>query len=147
MLINTKFHGEINITPDQIWSFPKGLPGFEEEREFVLLPIEGNQVFQVLQSTKTTEIAFIVANPYTWADDYTFDIDEPTMELLEINKEEDIFVLGVLSVRQPFSASTINLQAPLIFQIHNRKAKQMILNDNRFILRYPIGNYPEKGAN
>ena len=96
MWINTKFHGEINITPDQIWSFPKGLPGFEEEREFVLLPIEGNQVFQVLQSTKTAEIAFIVANPYTWADDYTFDIDEPTVELLGIKKEEDIFVLGVL---------------------------------------------------
>ncbi|QTD41182.1 flagellar assembly protein FliW [Sporosarcina sp. Te-1] len=146
MKINTKFHGVITLISDQMWSFPKGIPGFEEEIEFVLLPIEGNQIFQVLQSTKTPEVAFIVANPYTWADNYSFDIDVPTIELLDIKKEEDIFVLGILSVRQPFATSTINLQAPLIFQIHNRKAKQMILNDNQFNVRYPIGTQSEKGA-
>ncbi|BAQ10175.1 flagellar assembly factor fliw [Bacillus sp. OxB-1] len=143
MQIETKFHGSLEIKDTDKWSFPKGLPGFEEEKEFTLLPIEGNDIFQVLQSTKTPAVAFIVANPYTLIDDYSFDIDEPTIELLGIQNPEDIMVLGVVSLKQPFENSTINLQAPLIFQLNNRKAKQMILNDNRFDIRQPIG----KGGN
>lgn len=143
MNIQTKFHGNLDINQADIWHFPKGLPGFEEETEFVLLPIEGNNAFQVLQSTKQANIAFIVANPYTLIDDYSFEIDEPTIDLLGIKQPEDIIVLAILSMKEPFESSTINLQAPLIFQIHNKQAKQMILNDNRFEVRHPIG----KGGN
>lgn len=140
MNIQTKFHGEIKIQADQIWSFPKGIPGFEDEKEFIILPIEGNDTFQVLQSSKTPIVAFIVANPYTLVEDYSFNIDEPTIDLLEIEKEEDIFVLSVLSLKNPFKISTINLQAPLIFQSNLKKAKQMILNDNTYSMRHPIGS-------
>lgn len=139
MQIQTKFHGEVQIETDQTWSFPKGLPGFETENQFTLLPIEGNNIFQVLQSTQTAEIAFIVANPYTVVDNYTIQVDEPTINLLEIKKEQDVFVLGVLSLKEPFESSTINLQAPLIFNKSTKKAKQMILNDNNFTIRHPIG--------
>jgi len=143
MNIQTKFHGEIDVQPDQLWNFPKGIPGFEEEKEFVLLPIEGNNIFQVLQSTNSPVVAFIVTNPYTLVEDYSFDIDDPTIELLNIEKPEDVFVLGILTLKQPFETSTINLQAPLIFQMNNRAAKQMIINDNRFTTRHMIGRPKE----
>lgn len=143
MNIQTKFHGQIDIQPDQLWNFPKGIPGFEDEKEFVLLPIEGNDIFQVLQSANTPTVAFIVTNPYTLVKDYSFDIDEPTIELLDIEKPEDVFALGILTLKQPFETSTINLQAPLIFQMNNKKAKQMILNDNRFSTRHAIGQPKE----
>jgi len=138
MKIQTKFHGSLEIQADETWNFPKGLPGFENEKEFTLLPIEGNSAFQVLQSTKTPAVAFIVANPYTLVEDYSFNVDEPTIDLLEINKEQDVFILGVLSLKEPFETSTINLQAPLLFQSTTKKAKQMILNDNKFSVRHPI---------
>ena len=139
MNIQTKFHGELTIQQDQTWAFPKGMPGFEEESEFALLPIEDNDIFQVLQSTKTPTVAFIIINPYTIVEDYSFKVDEPTVNLLDIKEESDVFVLGVLSVKEPFETSTINLQAPLIFHVTTRKAKQMILNDNAFSMRHPIG--------
>ncbi|WP_339251375.1 flagellar assembly protein FliW [Sporosarcina sp. FSL W8-0480] len=142
--IQTKFHGEIEIHQDQLWNFPKGIPGFETEKQFALLPIEGNPNFQVLQSTTTEAVAFIVTNPYTLVEDYTFDIDDPTIELLNIEKPEDIFVLAILTLKQPFETSTINLQAPLIFQLNNKTAKQMILGDNRFKTRHIIGQVKEE---
>jgi len=138
MQIQTKFHGEMVIQSDKTWSFPKGLPGFETETQFTLLPIEGNSIFQVLQSIQSSNVAFIVANPYTVVDNYTFLVDEPTIKLLEIKQEQDVFVLGVLSLKEPFESSTINLQAPLIFNKITKKAKQMILNDNNFTVRHPI---------
>lgn len=139
MQIETKFHGQLTIQEEQTWTFPKGLPGFEDEKAFVLLPIEGNEVFQVLQSTKTAMIAFIVTNPFTLMDDYEFKIDEPTIDLLKIKDQSEVFILNVLSLKEPFEASTINLQAPLIFQTTVKKAKQMILNDNQYSMRHSIG--------
>lgn len=143
MKIQTKFYGVLDIQAEQVWDFPKGLPGFEDEKEFALLPVEGNDMFQVLQSNKTADIAFIVANSYTLVAEYTFEVDEPTINLLEIEKEKDVFVLGVLSLKERIDTSTINLQAPLIFHINTKKAKQMILNDNTFSLRHPIGTLAE----
>lgn len=139
MKIQTKFHGEIEIQSDQTWNFPKGIPGFEDENQFTLLTIEDNSAFQVLQSMKTPEVAFIVANPYNFIENYSFEVDEPTIDLLNIEKEQDVFVLSVVSLKDPFETSTINLQAPLIFQTNTKKAKQMILNDNIFSMRHPIG--------
>ncbi|WP_342512995.1 flagellar assembly protein FliW [Sporosarcina sp. FSL K6-1522] len=148
MQIQTKFHGNIEIKPDQTWSFPKGIPGFEDEKQFALLSIEGNDIFQVLQSTQTPTIALIVANPYTLIEDYSFDVDEPTINLLDINSEQDVFILSVISLKEPFESSTINLQAPLIFQATTKKARQMILSDTKFSLRHPIGTLAaEKGGN
>lgn len=138
MKIETKFHGSMTIKEEQTWTFPKGLPGFEDEKSFVLLPIEGNELFQVLQSTETPMIAFIVTNPFSLMSEYTFKIDDPTIELLHIQDESEVFVLNVLSLKDPFESSTINLQAPLIFQSTSKKAKQMILNDGKYSMRHPI---------
>lgn len=140
MHIQTKFFGEIELSPEHLWHFPKGIPGFEDEKEFALLSIEGNVVFQVLQSTNISSIALIVANPYVLVDDYSIIIDEPTIELLDIQHEGDVFILGVLSLKNPLETSTINLQAPIVFQSTTRTAKQMIMNDRNFPVRHIIGS-------
>lgn len=146
MKIATKFHGELSIEKLARWSFPKGIPGLEDERQFVLLPIEGNDNFQVMQSVTSSAIALIVSNPYTLVDDYSFEIDEPTIELLSIKTQEEVMVLTVMTIKEPFESSTLNLQAPLIFNSKNHIAKQMILNDSRFEMRHVISDSSEKGV-
>lgn len=146
MTIQTKFHGEIDIETITKWTFPKGLPGLKDELEFVLLPIEGNNTFQVMQSTTTPIVALIVSNPYALMENYTIEIDDPTITLLDIQSQDDLMVLSVMSLKQPFEKSTLNLQAPLIFNTSNHKAKQMILNDSTYQTRHPIGQPATKGA-
>lgn len=133
----TKFFGEIEIEENQIWSFPKGIPGFEDEKEFALLPLEEDGLFLVLQSLKTKEVAFVVSNPFDIVPNYTIDLDEATVNALDIKNGEDVVVLGVLTVREPFHETTMNLQAPLIFNVQTKKAKQMILNENKYGVRHP----------
>ncbi len=146
MTIQTKFHGEVTIDEIPKWTFQNGLPGLEDEHEFVLLPIEGNNTFQVMQSTTTPIVALIVSNPYVLTENYTIEIDDPTINLLNIQSQEDLMVLSVMSLKQPFEMSTLNLQAPLIFNTSNHKAKQMILNDSTYQSRHPIGQPETKGA-
>ncbi len=138
--IQTKFFGEVELDSEQCWHFPKGIPGFEDEKEFALLPIEDNTMFQVLQSINDSSIALITANPYGLVEDYSFDIDHPTIELLSIEQEANIFVLGVLALKDPLETSTINLQAPIVFHSKTKTAKQMIINDNKFAVRHVIGS-------
>ena len=38
MKIETKYHGEVDITTDDIWTFAKGIPGFPKEKQFAVLP-------------------------------------------------------------------------------------------------------------
>jgi len=140
MRIQTKYFGEVELSSNQQWNFPKGIPGFENEKEFTLLPIENNTMFQVLQSVKDRDVALVVANPYELVENYTFNIDEPTIGLLDIIEEKDVFVLGVLSLKDPFETSTINLLAPIVFQSKTKKAKQMIINDSIFSVRHTIGS-------
>ena len=136
--IQTKFHGTIEVDLSKAWHFPKGLPGFEEEEEFVILPIGDDPEFQIMQSTKEAGVAFVVANPYKFVEGYDIKIDDPTVDLLEVKSPEELMVLGIVFVKEPFEESTVNLQAPLLFQTNNRKAKQMVLNDKRYLIKHPI---------
>lgn len=144
MNIQTKFHGEVSLKGATRYTFPQGIPGFEEETEWTILPINDNNVFQVFQSTNTPEVAFVVANPYTLIENYELVIDEATQEALDITSEEDVFVLTVITVKEPFNESTMNLQAPLIFNVESKKGKQMITNDESYSTREPIERTKEE---
>ncbi|SHF89204.1 flagellar assembly protein FliW [Ornithinibacillus halophilus] len=137
--ILTKYFGEMEIEEDKIINFPSGLPGFIEETSFILLELPGSPVFQILQSIHNRDIAFVVANPYHFYEDYSFDLDDHLLTSLEINTEEDVMVLSIVTLKDPFSTSTINLKAPIIINHMKKRGKQYILNIDDYSIREPIG--------
>ncbi|MDC3412228.1 flagellar assembly protein FliW [Aquibacillus sp. 3ASR75-11] len=138
MNIYTKFFGEIAITNEQILTFPQGIPGFLEEVSFVLLDLEDNSIFQVLQSTTTSNIAFIVTNPYHFYQDYEIELDETILHFLEIETEQEVSVLSVVSLKDPFDKSTMNLQAPIIINNTKKRGKQYITNIKNYSTKHPL---------
>lgn len=136
--IDTKYLGAIEIEEDKIIHFENGIPGFETEKQFVLLDIADNDVLQILQSVQTPELAFFVANPYLLFKDYAIELEDHVIEKLDIKNEHDVAVLSILTIKDPFSSSTINLKAPIIINIANKRAKQYIMNDDRYSLRTQI---------
>lgn len=138
MNIQTKYHGEVNISELDTWTFDNGIPGFLDEKEYVILPFPDSDVFSILQSVQTPALGFIIANPFTYFKDYDFKIDENTLVQLEIKQESDVLVYTILTVQESFEKTTTNLQAPLILNIRNKKAKQMILIDTSYKTKEPI---------
>lgn len=130
MKITTAYLGEIEINPSEIIQFEHGLPGFEEEKEFIQLPLSEENVFQVLQSLKTQDLAFIITTPYATVADYSFELDESVIKVLDIKSNEKVAVFVIVSLKDTMDTSTINLKAPIIFNIENRKAKQIILEED-----------------
>lgn len=138
MNVKTKYFGEIAIDKEDVLLFSSGLPGFQQETEFIILDIEGNELLQVLQSVKTEKLAFIITNPHVFYEDYEFKLDDYTIDSLEIKAKEDLVIYSILTLKEPFNTSTINLKAPLIINFRQRLAKQYILKTDSYPLKASI---------
>ena len=139
MNIETKFLGQVTIEEKEILQFPNGLPGFEENKEFVILPLEKDSPFAILQSIKQQEIGFVIAIPFVFKKDYSFELMEEDKEELQIKSSEDLITYSIVSLKEPFNSSTLNLQAPLLINHKQKVAKQLVLQDaNTYPLRFPI---------
>ncbi|WP_277586012.1 flagellar assembly protein FliW [Psychrobacillus antarcticus] len=145
MNIQTAYFGEVEIDQSNILNFQHGLPGFEDEKEFILLPIEENSVFQVLQSVQTAALAFIITNPYDITTHYSFDIEEATIHALQIEDEKEVAVFAIVSLKETIEKSTVNLKAPIILNTSNKKAKQVILNNEDYAIRHLISSESKEG--
>ncbi len=137
--------GEITIVPSNILSFEHGIPGFEEEKSFVMLPIEENSIFQVLQSVKTESLAFIITSPYGVTSNYNFDLDEATVHALDIKDVNEVAVFALVSLKEALENSTVNLKAPIVLNTTNKKAKQVILDKEQYDIRHKISFESVKG--
>ncbi|MFY3791553.1 flagellar assembly protein FliW [Ureibacillus sp. MALMAid1270] len=145
MKIKTAYMGEIEINPENIIHFEHGIPGFEDEKGFALLPIEKNSVFQILQSTQTEGLAFIITSPYAVTEKYNFDLDESTVHALEVKSENEVAVFAIVSLKETLGHSTVNLKAPIVLNTTNKKAKQVILDNEQYDIRHKISFESVKG--
>ncbi|MGG3941583.1 flagellar assembly protein FliW [Peribacillus psychrosaccharolyticus] len=137
MNIHTKFHGTIEIKPEDMYTFENGLPGFPDEKQFVILPLEETTLY-VLQSVKTSEVAFIITSPFEVFPDYNVKLSDEVLTALQIGVEEDVVVYAILTVKEPFNKTTVNLQAPVVINSKMKLAKQYITNDISFSMRQPL---------
>lgn len=139
MNIETKFLGQVTIEEKEIIKFPNGIPGFEDNKDFVILPLEKDSPFAILQSIKQQEIGFVIALPFIFKDDYVFDLMEEDKEELKLMSSEDLITYSIVTLKEPFNSSTLNLQAPVIINHKQKIAKQLVLQDSiTNPLRYPI---------
>jgi len=142
MKINTKYHGEIVVKSEDVLTFEHGIPGFREEKQFVLLPLPENEWFHILQSVVTSQLGFVVTDPFVFFKDYDFELDEASLESLGKPSEKDVQVLSILTVRETLNESTANLQAPIILNMANRKGKQVILTNSDYQTKHLIFAQP-----
>lgn len=143
--IDTIRFGQLEFPDEEIIVFEKAIPGFEEEREFIIIQMDTedqHNPLAFLQSIQTSELAFIIANPFSFFVDYEFNIDESTKEELGIQVTEDVAVWGIVTVIDEFKKATINLQAPVIINVKTKKGKQTILHDTNYLTKTPL--FPQK---
>ncbi|WP_368930136.1 flagellar assembly protein FliW [Bacillus pumilus] len=132
MIIQTKYHGEVKIKEEQMINFSNGIPGFLDQKQFVILPLSEESPFLVLQSLKSAELGFIVSSPFLFFNQYEFDLDETVVEILEVEDANDVEVMVILTMESSIEKTTANLRAPIIVNRKNMKAKQVILHDSAY---------------
>lgn len=144
MILNTRHFGEIAVREEEIITFVEGLPGFENEKKFVILDTcasdeeEGESFFKWLQCVDNPMLAFAIANPFVFTPGYEAELNEEVIELLGIEKESDVVLYAIMVVPGDIRKTSINLKAPLVINIRNRKGMQVILDTNKYGIRHYI---------
>ncbi|MFG6147992.1 flagellar assembly protein FliW [Halobacillus sp. B23F22_1] len=138
MKIHTKYFGEMDVMKEEFLDFTQGLPGFESYHSFVLLPVDEEGLYLALQSVEEAAVALIVTNPYLFYKQYEFELGEKSLSDLEINKPEDVAVYSVITLKEPFADSTLNLQAPIVVNVEKKLGKQVILHDTDYQTKHPL---------
>lgn len=138
MEVKTKYHGTVSFEERDIINFNKGLPGFESLKNFILLPVEGSDVFKILHSIEDEEIGLIVVSPFEFIKDYEVELKDEFIHELSIKREEDVLILNTVTLNSNISKITANLRAPIIINIREALGEQIILEDENLSIKYPL---------
>lgn len=136
--LQTKYHGVREYKEEDIIEFPKGLPGFDSLKKFITFPVEDNEVFSILHSVEDESVGFVIVSPFTVINDYEFKLEDDVVEKLKITKNEDVSVVNIVTLNSKLENITINLRAPIIINIKEKLGEQIILNNEEYLIKYPI---------
>ena len=137
--VQTTRFGQVDILKEKIYTFPEGIPGFPLYKQYCILDSRKDGLFKWLQSLDDPELAFVLFDPFLVKKDYDVFISDNDIKTLEIAGKEDVIVTVILTIPQGKPQEmTANLKAPLVFNIKKKKGKQIILNDNKNSLEFPI---------
>lgn len=138
MELITKYHGTIEYKEEEIIYFKKGVPGFQNLKKFVLFPVEENDFFSVLHSVEDNNIGFIVVSPFNVKKDYEIELNDAVLKELNIKEEKDVSIFNTVTLNSEISKITSNLKAPIVINIKDRLGEQIILNDEKYEIKYPL---------
>jgi len=139
MKINTLRFGEVEIEEARIFEFKLPIIGFNELKKFVILDLNKDNIFKWLQSVEDPSLAFPVISIFSLNLDYTIDLPDNVVEALNIKQVESILVLNIASIPQDNpQGTTVNLLAPLVFNLDENIAGQIILSGSGYDISFPL---------
>lgn len=141
MKLNTRIFGEIDIQEEKIINFPGGIIGFPELTDFALIhDVERDSQSPVkwLQSMQEATFAIPVMDPLSVVPDYNPMVEDELLKPIAITDPESVFVLVTLTVPKNVEEMSINLQAPIVINSDTKKACQVIVDTEKYPVKYKI---------
>ena len=136
MNVVTARFGEINVDESKVINMRGGIIGFEHLKKYILHIQDEKNPFWWFQSLDDDKVAFVVINPFVAKADYEPVIDDNDSKFLEIENAEQVVLLTIVTIlKNPFSVS-VNLRAPIVINAEKRIAKQIILEDQTYPVKY-----------
>lgn len=137
MKADTRIFGKIEIADDKIITLEMGMIGFPKLTHFALIYDEEKEEkynsIMWLQSMDDPDIAFPVMMPNVVKEDYQPNVSEEMIAPLGELNEENTYMLVTVTVPKQVEEFSVNLKAPIVVNMDNRKGVQLIVEDD-----YPV---------
>lgn len=140
--------GTIEVPGDAVMRFVTPMWGFEQHNEFALLPAARQGLWWFI-ATGETPTTFVLADPFVSAGNYAIDLTDAERDELALADENDALALVLLAMpAAPGEPVRGNFRAPLIFNVTQRKVKQIVNRDDRHQLDQVVdlSRYPANEA-
>lgn len=139
MKLQTAKFGEIEVDESLVFNFMEPILGYEHISKYVLIDYNPDSPFKWLQAVEESSVSFPVTIPALFGIDYTFVVPEEQAKLLDLKAIEDVLTLNIVNIPSGHpEQSTVNLLGPIIININNKNAIQMILQDDRYSVRQKL---------
>ena len=141
----TSRFGEIEVDEEKIVHFQKGIPAFEDEHEFIILPYDEESPYYFMQSLKSPDLAFLLTIPFLFFPDYSFEIDDETIHELDVKNYDKLLYYSMITIPNgSIRYMTANLLAPVVINIENMQAKQVVLDKSNYTTKHRLFPEPVK---
>lgn len=141
MVAETRFFGTIDIEEEKIINFPNGIIGMENLKNFALIydsESEERSKISWLQSMDDPSMAFPVINPMDITETYTPIIEDELMKNIGDPADADVVIFVTMSIPSDLTKMTANLKAPFIINTVDRKAMQVIVENDDYEIKYNV---------
>ena len=141
MIIETRVFGEVDIDPAKIIRFENGIIGFPDLNSFALIHDSDqgdNAGIRWMQSIEEPGFAMPVMDPLIVSPNYNPEVDDEILKPIGEIDPEEILVLVTVTVPKDLKKMSVNLRAPIVINVTERKAVQIILEDDSYKVKFPI---------
>ncbi len=132
----------LEIPENSVITFPEGLPGFEDSREFVLLQPEGLAPLFLFQSVAEEHVSVLVVPVQVMVSDYRLHVGSEDRELLGLVEEprvgKNVLCLAVIILSQEQQPPSYNLFAPIVINAATKRGKQIMQIDSDYPSVHPM---------
>ena len=123
IILQTQDFGELEIEKEHIFHFENGILGFDTLHEFVLISDESTEPLKWLISVDDPGIGFPLISP--WHIDLGY---EPGRDF---DPETEV-AMAVVTLGHEEGALSVNLKAPVLFDIEHNLGRQIILPTDKY---------------
>lgn len=140
MTLETRLFGNIEIDGSKIINFKDGMIGFEELKQFMIIHDSEKENAKILwlQSLDEGQIAFPVIDPLLICKDYNPVVEDELFKSIGEIVNDELLVLTTITVPSDLEKMTTNLKAPIVINPVTMKGCQIIVDNEEYMVRYPI---------
>lgn len=141
MKVATRIFGEIEIEDAKIIVFENGIIGFPDMKRFALIHDEDRGTdagIRFLQSLDEPGFAMPVMDPLVVKPDYDPEVNDEHLKGAGNVTPDNILVLVTVSVPGDLTKMSVNLQGPIVINVEEHKACQIIVEEGEYPVKFPI---------
>lgn len=135
MILETISWGKVEVGDGDLYHFPNGIPGFNEEKDFAIIAM-ADTPFWVLQSATNKELSFLLGDPFIFYPAYEFEL--PDDEAEELGIQSEVVVRCIITLKEQSDQSTVNLLAPIILNPAGHFGKQIVLHKSPYHTKHSL---------
>lgn len=138
MIIKTGRFGQLTVGDDELIHIPQGLLGFPELTKYCLVDPADDTLILWLQSFENPDIAFPVLEPKIFKSDYAARLSALELRELKLENVNQSAVFCVLTISEDVTQMTANLKAPVVINLKEQIAKQVVLQENDYNIKHSM---------
>jgi len=138
VIIKTGRFGEIQVAESDVIVFKNGLLGFPNDTRFCLVDSADETMILWMQSLENPDVAFPLLEPKIFKPDYAVRLSASELRELELDNVNQSAVFSILTIPSNISEMTANLKAPIVINLKKQIARQVVLQENEYIIKHPM---------